>query len=121
MAFWAAGRDWPIVQPRPHQLEQVVGGAWRYGTVPQEEAKPQGAIEDIEGVVNVQVGSQLAGDNAFLQGCRPPGSAVGEEPVSEVLGQRSVALGVGDQLPDQLAAPRSEHGGDPPSPATLRL
>jgi hypothetical protein len=46
-----------------------------------------GAKEDIEGVLDVQIGSQLAGGDALPSGYRRPGPAVGEEAVPEILGR----------------------------------
>src|SRR5260370_21513174 len=88
----AGPRDLLVLESWPHQGQHMVGGGLAERAVPHEQAKPQGAIEDIEGVVDVQVGSQLAGGNAFLQGCRPPGSALGEDPVPEVLRPRRATL-----------------------------
>ena len=98
-------RDLLVHQSWPHQVQYAVGNGLAEGAMPHKQAKPQGAIENIEGLVDVQVGSQLAGGDAFCQGCCPPGSAVSEEPGP---GSPGPARGrPGSRRPAPGSAPRS--------------
>jgi hypothetical protein len=73
--------------------------------VVDEELKPEGAGQDVEGVVDIEVRPELtAGDPSGDRG-RRPGAAVSEEPAAELLGQLGVALRLGDDLPDELPLP----------------
>jgi hypothetical protein len=73
--------------------------------VADEKAEPEGAVEHVQGVLDVQVRPQLAGRDPSGDGGRASCPAVGEEAAAEVLGEVGVALGVGDDLPDESALP----------------
>ncbi len=58
------------LEPWPGQVQQSVCRGRAVGPVPNEQAQPQRAIEDIESIVDVEVGPELAGGDPVVQSGR---------------------------------------------------
>ncbi len=80
-----------------------------------EQPQPARLVEQVQGVVDVEIGPELAGGDRSPERGRAARPAVSEEPLAEGLGQRWGALGgrVGHQLADQFTVPGAQHTGDP--------
>jgi hypothetical protein len=55
-----------VGEARPRQCQEPVGGSRAGRTVAHEQAQPQGGVEKIEGVVDVEVGPELAGRDTLV-------------------------------------------------------